>query len=122
MYVCVQVIESLGIMIYKALDYGLKENEERELSPPLEQLIDLMTNLADTERDTCPDEGYDATEEEDEEGEDDCARACLVRSYRDILKVFNLDCSLHIGTTDNVNVCSRSKVNSLRQHTNFLYL
>ncbi|KAG8005200.1 Protein spire-like protein 1, partial [Nibea albiflora] len=29
------VIDSLGVMIYKALDYGLKENEERELSPPL---------------------------------------------------------------------------------------
>ncbi|KAJ3608952.1 hypothetical protein NHX12_023480 [Muraenolepis orangiensis] len=38
-----QVIESLGIMIYKALDYGLKESEERELSPPLERLIVLMT-------------------------------------------------------------------------------
>ena len=26
---CVQVIESLGLMIYKALDYGLKDSEER---------------------------------------------------------------------------------------------
>lgn len=87
-----QVIESLGIMIYKALDYGLKENEERELSPPLEQLIDLMTNLASSEKDTCPDEGYDATEEEDEESEEDSARACHTRSYRDILKL----CSSHL--------------------------
>uniref|UniRef100_A0A3B4C3T1 KIND domain-containing protein n=1 Tax=Pygocentrus nattereri TaxID=42514 RepID=A0A3B4C3T1_PYGNA len=66
-----RVIESLGIMIYKALDYGLKENEERELSPPLEQLIDLMTNMTDTESDPCPDEGYEATEEEDEGEEDE---------------------------------------------------
>ena len=72
-------------MIYKALDYGLKENEERELSPPLEKLIDLMTNMAEAARDTCPDEGYEATEEEDEEGP---ALVCSVRSYRDILKVF----------------------------------
>ncbi|XP_041963790.1 protein spire homolog 1 isoform X1 [Alosa sapidissima] len=87
-----QVIESLGIMIYKALDYGLKENEERELSPPLEKLIDLMTNMADAERDTCPDEGYEATEEEDEEGDDDPTLACSVRSYREILKM----CSSHL--------------------------
>ncbi|KAM7420214.1 hypothetical protein PAMA_014759 [Pampus argenteus] len=81
-----EVIESLGIMIYKALDYGLKENEERELSPPLEQLIDLMTNMAEDEKDACPDEGYEATEEEDE-AEDDPDNICSVHGYRDILKL-----------------------------------
>lgn len=81
-------------MIYKALDYGLKENEERELSPPLERLIDLMTNTEDTESDPCPDEGYEATEEEDEceeEEEPDLATTASsvsgVRSYRDIITV-----------------------------------
>ncbi|XP_040901305.1 protein spire homolog 1 [Toxotes jaculatrix] len=82
-----EVIESLGIMIYKALDYGLKENEERELSPPLEQLIDLMTNMADA----CPDEGYEATEEEDE-GEDDPDDISSVHGYRDVLKL----CTAHL--------------------------
>ncbi|KTG03765.1 hypothetical protein cypCar_00016136, partial [Cyprinus carpio] len=77
------IIESLGIMIYKALDYGLKEHEERELSPPLEQLIDLMTNMADTETD-CPDEGYEATEEEDE-GEEEPTEVSNIRGYRDII-------------------------------------
>ncbi|XP_068426026.1 protein spire homolog 1 isoform X2 [Clinocottus analis] len=81
-----EVIESLGIMIYKALDYGLKENEERELSPPLEQLIDLMTNMAEAERDACPDEGYEATEEEDE-AEDDPDNISSVHGYRDIFKL-----------------------------------
>lgn len=83
-----QIIESLGIMIYKALDYGLKENEERELSPPLERLIDLMTNMAESEaeKDPCPDEGYEATEEEDE-GEEDPAGVCNIRGYRDVLEV-----------------------------------
>ncbi|MEQ2171376.1 hypothetical protein GOODEAATRI_010048 [Goodea atripinnis] len=80
------VIESLGIMIYKALDYGLKENEERELSPPLEQLIDLMTNSAEAEKEACLDEGYEATEEE-EETEDDPSSISSVHNYRDILKV-----------------------------------
>lgn len=86
-----QIIESLGIMIYKALDYGLKENEERELSPPLERLIDLMTNMAasEAESDPCPDEGYEATEEEDEgEGEEGGPPGvCNIRGYRDVLEV-----------------------------------
>lgn len=81
-----QVIESLGIMIYKALDYGLKENEERELSPPLEQLIDLMTNMSVTEVDACSDEGYEAIEEEDE-GEEEQTEVSGVRGYRDIIAV-----------------------------------
>ncbi|KAK1806396.1 hypothetical protein P4O66_004914 [Electrophorus voltai] len=83
------VIESLGIMIYKALDYGLKENEERELSPPLEELIDFMTNVAEPDTDPCPDEGYEATEEEEEEGLDPRNE---IRRYRDILKL----CTLHL--------------------------
>nr|XP_061789320.1 protein spire homolog 1-like [Nerophis lumbriciformis] len=78
-----QVIESLGIMIYKALDYGLKENEERELSPPLEQLIDMMTNIAEDERDACPDEGYEATEEEDDDPDNISSGHC----YKNILKL-----------------------------------
>ncbi|XP_057689995.1 protein spire homolog 1 isoform X1 [Corythoichthys intestinalis] len=79
----IEVIESLGIMIYKALDYGLKENEERELSPPLEQLIDMMTNIAEDERDACPDEGYEATEEEDDDPDNISSGHC----YKNILKL-----------------------------------
>ncbi|XP_067281080.1 protein spire homolog 1 isoform X8 [Pseudorasbora parva] len=86
----IEIIESLGIMIYKALDYGLKEHEERELSPPLEQLIDLMTNMANTETD-CPDEGYEATEEEDE-GEEEPAEVSNIRGYRDIISL----CTSHL--------------------------
>lgn len=93
-----QVIDSLGVMIYKALDYGLKENEERELTPPLERLIDMMTNTDKTESDPCPDEGYEATEEEDEceeeeEGEEERVPATTtssinsIRSYRDLITV-----------------------------------
>lgn len=82
-------------MIYKALDYGLKENEERELSPPLERLIDMMTNIEETESDPCPDEGYEATEEEDECEEEELVSATTtstgtvssIRSYQDIISV-----------------------------------
>lgn len=71
-------------MIYKALDYGLKEHEERELSPPLEQLIDLMTNTTELSPDPCPDEGYEATEDEEDE---ELSQSSRSRHYRDVLKV-----------------------------------
>ncbi|KAL4682464.1 hypothetical protein H8959_002019 [Pygathrix nigripes] len=80
-----QVIESLGIIIYKALDYGLKENEERELSPPLEQLIDRMANTV--EADGSNDEGYEAAEEGPEDEEDEKRKISAIRSYRDVMKV-----------------------------------
>uniref|UniRef100_A0A8B9HR85 Spire-type actin nucleation factor 1b n=1 Tax=Astyanax mexicanus TaxID=7994 RepID=A0A8B9HR85_ASTMX len=88
------VIESLGIMIYKALDYGLKENEERELSPPLEKLIDLMTNTAGPYTDPCRDEGYEATEEEEEEEGRGCGSG--IRRYRDVLKL----CTSHLPSPE----------------------
>ncbi|XP_068431572.1 protein spire homolog 1 isoform X4 [Clinocottus analis] len=112
-----EVIDSLGIMIYKALDYGLKENEERELSPPLERLIDMMTNADKNQSDPCPDEGYEATEEEDEcdeeeeedkekkEEEEESVSASTtssvgsIRSYRDLLTL----CSSHLPRTSNAS-------------------
>ncbi|XP_046700027.1 protein spire homolog 1 isoform X2 [Silurus meridionalis] len=91
-----EVIESLGIMIYKALDYGLKENEERELSPPLEQLIDLMTNMVNTEVDACRDEGYEATEEEeDDEGEEEQTEVSNIHGYKDIISL----CTSHLPSS-----------------------
>ncbi|XP_034981488.2 protein spire homolog 1 isoform X2 [Zootoca vivipara] len=86
-----EVIESLGIIIYKALDYGLKENEERELSPPLEQLIDHMTNTV--EADGSKDEGYEALDEGVEE-ENDKGDVEVIQSYRDVMKL----CAAHLPT------------------------
>ncbi|XP_032149322.1 protein spire homolog 1 isoform X3 [Sapajus apella] len=87
-----EVIESLGIIIYKALDYGLKENEERELSPPLEQLIDHMANTV--EADGSNDEGYEAAEEGLEDEEDEKRKISVIRSYRDVMKL----CAAHLPT------------------------
>ncbi|XP_066209434.1 protein spire homolog 1 isoform X2 [Saccopteryx leptura] len=87
-----EVIESLGIIIYKALDYGLKENEERELSPPLEQLIDRMANTA--EADGSNDEGYEAADEGLEDEEDEKRKIAAIRSYRDVMKI----CAAHLPT------------------------
>ncbi|XP_044282515.1 protein spire homolog 1 isoform X2 [Varanus komodoensis] len=86
-----EVIESLGIIIYKALDYGLKENEERELSPPLEQLIDHMTNTV--EADGSQDEGYEALDECVVD-ENDKEVVEVVQSYRDVMKL----CAAHLPT------------------------
>ncbi|XP_049756949.1 protein spire homolog 1 isoform X2 [Elephas maximus indicus] len=87
-----EVIESLGIIIYKALDYGLKENEERELSPPLEKLIDLMANTVET--DGSNDEGYEAADEGMEDEDDEKRKVSAIRSYRDVMKL----CAAHLPT------------------------
>lgn len=62
-----QMVQSLGFAIYRALDWGLDESEERELSPQLERLIDLMAN-SDCDDGGCgaADEGYGGPEEEEE--------------------------------------------------------
>ncbi|XP_051852668.1 protein spire homolog 1-like [Antechinus flavipes] len=86
-----EVIESLGIIIYKALDYGLKENEERELSPPLEQLIDHMANTV--EADGSNDEGYEAADEVMDE-DDDKRKISVIRSYKDVMQL----CAAHLPT------------------------
>lgn len=86
-----EVIESLGMIIYKALDYGLKENEERNLSPPLEQLIDHMTNTE--QPDGSNDEGYDALDEEEEE-EGGKGEVPFKHSYKDVMKL----CASHLTT------------------------
>lgn len=63
----------------------MKDNEERELSPPLEQLIDYMTNT--TETDGSRDEGYDALDEGVEDDDDDKAEVEAIHSYKDVMKV-----------------------------------
>uniref|UniRef100_A0A8C4W982 Spire type actin nucleation factor 2 n=1 Tax=Gopherus evgoodei TaxID=1825980 RepID=A0A8C4W982_9SAUR len=65
--VYLQMVQSLGFAIYRALDWGLDESEERELSPQLEKLIDLMAN-SDSDDSGCSmaDEGYGGQDEEEE--------------------------------------------------------
>ncbi|XP_018412350.1 PREDICTED: protein spire homolog 1 isoform X6 [Nanorana parkeri] len=87
-----EVVVSLGIIIYKALDYGLKDNEERELSAPLECLIDNMTNIDETDGST--DEGYDALDEEDDEDASGKKMPEFRHSYKSVMKL----CSSHLPT------------------------
>ncbi|XP_051879959.1 protein spire homolog 1-like isoform X4 [Pristis pectinata] len=86
-----EVIESVGILVYKALDWGLKDNEERELSPPLEHLIDRMTNILDEglAAEGSLDEGYDGQEEEDEQKE-----ITAIRNFKHVMML----CAAHLTT------------------------
>lgn len=46
-----QVVSSLGMVIYEALDFGLGEDEERELSEAINELISHMTGGAEEAED-----------------------------------------------------------------------
>ncbi|RXM29561.1 Protein spire-like 2 [Acipenser ruthenus] len=78
--------KSLGFAIYRALDWGLDDSEERELSPQLEQLIDLMAN-GDSEGGSSgtADEGYSGQEEEEEPETEGPPRT--VRSFHQVMAV-----------------------------------
>ena len=45
-----QTVAELGVVIFTALDFGLKEDEERQLSSALENVIDLMTSAGEEQR------------------------------------------------------------------------
>lgn len=63
--------------IYRALDWGLDDSEERELSPQLERLIERMVGNdhggvgGGGAGNATTDEGYSGQEEEEEEEQDD---------------------------------------------------
>ncbi|XP_038664583.1 protein spire homolog 1-like isoform X2 [Scyliorhinus canicula] len=87
-----EVIESVGILVYKALDWGLKDNEERELSPPLEHLIGRMTNILDDvlATEVNLDEGYDGQDEEEEQKE-----IVTIRHFKHVMML----CAAHLTTS-----------------------
>ncbi|KAK3564858.1 hypothetical protein QTP86_030431, partial [Hemibagrus guttatus] len=83
-----QLVQSMGVAIYRALDWGLADNEERDLSPQLEQLIERMVAQEDDEFAEClssttKDEGYSGPEDEDEEEEAGSVHA--VRTLRQVM-------------------------------------
>lgn len=71
----VQLVQSMGVAIYHALDWGLNDSEERELSPQLEQLIEFMVGGQDSSEskhcgsNAAKDEGYSGQDEDEEEEE-----------------------------------------------------
>lgn len=81
----------MGVAIYGALDWGLADSEERELSPQLEQLIERMVAQEDDESAEClssatKDEGYSGPEDEDEEEEEEQVGSVhAVRTLRQVM-------------------------------------
>lgn len=75
--------------IYRALDWGLDESEERELSPQLERLIECMAGGEQgAEGDSSAgngttDEGYSGQEEEEEEQQEGAIRP--VRTFCQVM-------------------------------------
>ncbi|XP_060784486.1 LOW QUALITY PROTEIN: protein spire homolog 2 [Neoarius graeffei] len=85
-----QLVQSMGVAIYRALDWGLADSEERELSPQLEQLIECMVAGEDDESAECisntaKDEGYSGPEDEDEEEEEEAGSIHAVRTLRQVM-------------------------------------
>ncbi|XP_004566168.5 protein spire homolog 2 [Maylandia zebra] len=80
-----QLVHLLGVAIYRALDWGLDDTEERELSPQLERLIERMAagdqsgGGYSTAGNATTDEGYSGQEEEEEEVEEEEDREDIIR-------------------------------------------
>ncbi|XP_008295021.1 protein spire homolog 2 [Stegastes partitus] len=72
-----QLVQSLGVAIYRALDWGLDDSEERELGPQLERLIERMAGGDQSDggaANGATDEGYSGQEEEEEEEQEEVVR------------------------------------------------
>ena len=87
-YVCyfvIQLVQSLGVVVFQALDFGLSETEEQRLSPPLEQLIARMTG-SDLDDDNAADD------KDDDEGieDDDTASTAQRCSLAEVIEVCNV--------------------------------
>ncbi|KAK5609163.1 hypothetical protein CRENBAI_015217 [Crenichthys baileyi] len=86
-----QLVQSLGVAIYRALDWGLDDNEERELSPQLERLIERMAGGNQGEEGVrcagsgASDEGYSGQEEEEEEEDEQEGAIRPVCSLRQVV-------------------------------------
>ncbi|XP_071345954.1 protein spire homolog 2 isoform X2 [Trachinotus anak] len=86
-----QLVQSLGVAIYQALDWGLDDSEERELSPQLERLIERMAGGdqsgegVSTASNGTTDEGYSGQEEEEEEEEEQEEAIRPVCTFRQVM-------------------------------------
>ncbi|GIY38314.1 protein spire 1 [Caerostris extrusa] len=61
-----QLVPTLGMVVFRALDYRIPQDEERNLSRPLESLIEKMTSTSLQEEDE--DEGDDCSSQNADEG------------------------------------------------------
>ncbi|XP_033219306.1 protein spire isoform X1 [Belonocnema kinseyi] len=94
-----QLVFSLGMVIFKALDFGLDEEEERPLSPDLERLITLMTS---NNQEECRPDAEERLQETDDEG----IERDSVESELDDMLVQNSNASYPV----NIRLCSLQNV------------
>ncbi|XP_077983362.1 protein spire homolog 1-like isoform X2 [Glandiceps talaboti] len=71
-----QTVNQFGLIVYSALDYGIKGDQERELSVDLEQLLGRMIGDQEEENNNCDadatdDEGIEDTQDFDETEDND---------------------------------------------------
>lgn len=84
------LVESVGVMIFNALDYGLDGNEERSLSQPLEELISQMTCRDDSlSKSWHDDEGIEHDASDHDESD-----VHTSASLDDVIRI----CSMHLSS------------------------
>ncbi|KAI1285156.1 Protein spire -like protein 2 [Halotydeus destructor] len=99
-----KLISQLGVVLYKALDHGCDENEERQLSPPLSSLIERLTTADECGRDSC-DEGIERDADDDNKSGEESLE--MTDSHHDngsgvgitLDKVIEI-CSEHLASSD----------------------
>lgn len=109
-------VQTLGRIIFEALDYGIGEAEERSLSHGLEVLIDTMTRSPqDTDGEGTDGEGQSA----DDEGiEKDAGEEPAHCAFRDVLRL----CSQHLSRGQDASyhyraVCRALLAEAVELHT-----
>ncbi|XP_072013667.1 protein spire homolog 1-like isoform X2 [Amphiura filiformis] len=114
-----ELVDALGRVIYQSLDYGFHAEEERELSHPLESLIDSMTISEDTDETddkNCDDEGIEDGNCSDEDNNNDGKLA----NFEQVLQV----CRQHITdpsvAPNHYQAVCRALVNECQELTTFL--
>ncbi|ESO01371.1 hypothetical protein HELRODRAFT_192317 [Helobdella robusta] len=78
-----EIVRSLGITLFQALDFGLSENEEQKLSSALESLIGQMTGEGGT-RNQDGDEGIVDDDKDDDITIDDVIEICSRHIGKDV--------------------------------------
>ena len=66
-----QLVQSLGVVVFQALDYGLGESEEQTISPALEGLLDRMTGAESDHDNQNEDDRHDDDEGIEHDAEDE---------------------------------------------------
>ncbi|GFN95304.1 protein spire homolog 2 [Plakobranchus ocellatus] len=81
-----QAVQALGTAIFEALDYGIDQSEERQLSPELESIIVTMTNTA---VDSSLEYDTEAASNGDDEGIEKDADVETRCTVHDVIKTFS---------------------------------